>query len=101
VLITLAFQLPLQLSMTLTTLLTAGLLPVAIVKARRSPWFAAMTLAMLAMLWRGEGWKAAFLEIEEQVSQLPPQCRQLLSGIPTDSPYKSHTEAGPTPLDFI
>jgi hypothetical protein len=80
-LITLAFQLPLRLSMTLAALLTVGLLPLAIVKARHSVAFAVMTVAMLALLWRGEGWKAAFLETEEQLSQLPPQCRQLLPRI--------------------
>jgi hypothetical protein len=76
-LITLAF-LPLKVSMMLAGLLTVGLLPLAIVKARRSAAFAAMTVAMLGMLWRGEAWKAAYREIAEQVSQLPPQCRQLL-----------------------
>ena len=38
---------------------------------------AAMTLAMLAMLWRGEAWKTVFLRTEAQLSQLVLQSRQL------------------------
>lgn len=37
-----------------------------------------MTLAMLGMTWRAESWKIGCLEAERQLSQLPPQCRQLL-----------------------
>jgi hypothetical protein len=68
-LITLAL-LPMKVSLTIAALLTVGLLPWALLSA--------MTLAMLGMVWRGEAWKAAYHEIEAQVSQLPPQCRQLL-----------------------
>lgn len=67
---------PLALSVTLSVLLTVIVLPVAILRARRSVSFAAMTLAMLAMLWRGEAWKTVFLQSERQVSELQRQLRQ-------------------------
>lgn len=67
---------PLALSVTLSVLLTVILLPTAILWARRSPSFAAMTLAMLAMLWRGEAWKTVFLQSERQVLELQRQLRQ-------------------------
>lgn len=44
-----------------------------------------MTLAMLGMMWRGEAWKWAFLEAREQLSQLPPQCRQSLPKTESES----------------
>jgi hypothetical protein len=68
-LITLALELPLRVSVTLAALLTLGLLPVAIVKARRSAAFAAMTVAMLGMLWRGEAWKTICLAEEARLMQ--------------------------------
>lgn len=61
-----------QASVTLAVLLTS------ILRARQSALFSGMTLAMLAMLWRGEAWKWAGLDLEVRVSQLPPQCLQLL-----------------------
>jgi hypothetical protein len=59
-------------------MLTLILLPVAIVKARQSVAFAAMTLAMLGMMWRGEAWKYEALECQPTVlllrqSPLPRQ----------------------------
>lgn len=59
--VTLLAWLPLAASVSLSALLTVILLPVAILRARQSPLFAAMTLAMLAMVWRGEAWKTVFL----------------------------------------
>ena len=40
---------------------------------------AAMTLAMLAMLWRGEAWKMVFLQSEQRVSELQRQLRPPIS----------------------
>src|SRR5450759_1111182 len=74
-LITLAL-LPFLLSVTIAALLTVILLPVALLTARQSASFAVMTLAMLGLLWRGEAWKAAYLEAEAQltrVQQLQPK----------------------------
>jgi hypothetical protein len=67
---------PLQVSVTLATVLTLVLLPWALLSARRSPNFALMTLAMLAMLWRGEAWKTVFLQSEQQVSELQQRQEQ-------------------------
>jgi len=65
-------------SVTLAAILTTILLPSALLTMRRWPSFAAMTLAMLAMMWRGEAWKWAALDLKARASQLPPQCLQLL-----------------------
>jgi hypothetical protein len=75
--ITLAVMLSERASLTLSILATVIWLPWALLSVRRSAW-AWMTVAMLAMLWRGESWKALYLIQEAQVSQLPPQCLQLL-----------------------
>jgi hypothetical protein len=65
---TLLALLSLRASVTLAALLTA------ILKVQQSAPFAAMTLAMLGMLWRGEAWKAAYLlQVEQQVSEQPQQ----------------------------
>ena len=69
---------PLAVSVTLAALLTVILLPWAFLTARRSVPLAAMTLAMLLMTWRGETWKYGCPDLEARVSQLPPQCLQLL-----------------------
>jgi hypothetical protein len=61
---------PLAASVSLSALLTMILLPAAILRARQSPLFAATTLAMLAMVWRGEAWKTVFLQSEQQVLEL-------------------------------
>jgi hypothetical protein len=81
-------------SVTLAALLTVILLPLVLVTAWKSRrlhpgseiqgWafaFAAMTLAMLGMTWRGEAWKWAALDLEARASRLPPQCLQLLPNI--------------------
>jgi hypothetical protein len=65
-----------QASVTLSTLLTVIFLPIAILKARKSMEFALMTVAMILMLWRGEAWKAVFLQSEQQVLELQRQPRQ-------------------------
>jgi hypothetical protein len=67
---------PLQVSVTLATVLTLVLLPWALLSARRSLGFALMTLAMLTMLWRGEAWKTVFLQSEQQVSELQQRQEQ-------------------------
>jgi hypothetical protein len=69
---------PLAVSVTLAVLLTVILLPWAFLTVGRSVPLAAMTLAMLLMTWRGETWKYGCLDLEARVSQLPPQCLQLL-----------------------
>ncbi len=74
----LAWLLPGKVSLTLAAILTAILLPLALVKLRRSAKLAWMTSVMLGMAWRGEDWKNACLEAEQRLSQLPPQCLQLL-----------------------
>ena len=56
-------------SVTLAAILTAILLPWALVKARRSAPLAVMALAMLGRLWRGEAWKRAYLQLEQQAPQ--------------------------------
>src|SRR5207302_1871612 len=71
--ITVLAWMPLAASVTLSALLTAILLPAAILKARQSPEFAATTLLAVAMLWRGEAWKAVFLQSEQQVLELQQQ----------------------------
>jgi hypothetical protein len=68
--------LPLRVSLTLAGLLTVFLLPLALMTARRSVPFAAMTLAMLGMMWRGETWKALCLKQSAQMYQLQRQYRQ-------------------------
>jgi hypothetical protein len=67
----------LKLSVTLAALLTASLLPMALWIVRRSVSFAAMTLAMLGMIWRGEAWKTVCLRTEAELSRLLLQTRQL------------------------
>ena len=64
----------LKLSLSLSALLTAILLPVAILRARQSVLFSAMTLAMLGMMWRAEAWKTVYLQSERQLlEQRQPQ----------------------------
>jgi hypothetical protein len=60
----------LKASVTLSVLLTVGLLTVAILRKRESPDFAGMTLLMILMLWRGEAWKTVFLQSERELSEL-------------------------------
>jgi len=64
---------PLALSVTMSTLLTVIFLPMAILRVRQSPDFAAMALVAVVMLWRGEAWKAVFLKSEQQVLELQQQ----------------------------
>jgi hypothetical protein len=52
--ITVLAWMPLRVSVTLAGILTAILLPWALLSIRRSVDFAWMTMAMLLMLWRGE-----------------------------------------------
>jgi len=73
---------PLQVSVTLGTVLTLILLPWALLSARRSLGFALMTLAMLAMLWCGEAWKTVFLQSGQQVSELQQRQEQRASSKP-------------------
>jgi hypothetical protein len=56
---------PLAVPVTLAALLTVILLPWALLTVRRSASLAGMMLAMLAMAWRGESWKAVFLQSEQ------------------------------------
>jgi len=56
--------------------LTVILLPWAPLSFRGSASFAWMTLAMLAMLWRGEAWETVFLHSKQQALEL--QQRQQL-----------------------
>jgi hypothetical protein len=68
--------LSLMASVTLASIVTAILLPWALVTVRRSALLSAVTLAMLGMLWRGEAWKTECLAAEAQMSreqQLRPQ----------------------------
>ena len=67
--------LSIQASVTLAAILTVILLPWALVRVRRSLTLAAMTLAMLAMLWR----KTVFLQSEQRVSELQRQLRPPIS----------------------
>ena len=67
--------LSLRVSVTLAALLTVILLPWALLSFRGSASFGWMTLAMLAMLWRGEAWKTVFLQSEQQVLELQQQQR--------------------------
>jgi hypothetical protein len=67
--------LSLRVSVTLAALLTVILLPWALLSFRGSASFAWLTLAMLAMLWRGEAWKTVFLQSEQQVLELQQQQR--------------------------
>ncbi len=73
---------PLQVSVTLATVLTPVLLPWALLSVRHSLAFALMTLAMLAMLWRGEARKTVFLQSEQQVSELQQRQEQRASSKP-------------------
>jgi hypothetical protein len=65
-----------QASVTLSVVLTASLLLLAF---RERALFWLVTVVAIGMLWRGESWKALCLLQEEQMSRLPPQCRQLLT----------------------
>ena len=67
--------LSLMVSVTLAALLTVILRSWALLSFRGSASFAWMTLAMLAMLWRGEAWKTVFLQSEQQVLELQQQQR--------------------------
>ena len=58
-----------QASVTLAALLTAILLPWALLSIRRTPGFAWMTLALVGMTWRAEAWKTVYLKLEQQVSE--------------------------------
>ena len=79
-----------QASLTLAAILTVILLPWALVRVRRSVTLAAMTLAMLAMLWRGEAWKMVFLQSEQRVSELQRQLRPpILSNTEWSNPEPS------------
>ena len=80
-----------QASVTLAAILTVILLPWALVTVRRSLTLSATTLAMLAMLWRGEARKTVFLHSEEQVLEL--QQRQ--------QPHTSSTVRYSTPDSFL
>ena len=60
---------PLQVSVTLATVLTLVLLQWALLSMRRSIGLAWMTIAMLGMLWRGEAWKTVYLAEEAQAFQ--------------------------------
>jgi len=64
---------PLAVPVTLAALLTVILLPWALLTVRRSASLAGMMLAMLAMAWRGESWKAVFLKSEQRVLELQQQ----------------------------
>jgi hypothetical protein len=68
-----------RVSVTLSGILTVILLPWALLSFRGSASFAWMTLAMLAMLWRGEAWKTVFLQSEQQVLELQRQLRPPIS----------------------
>jgi hypothetical protein len=80
--ITLAWM-SVQMSATLAALLTAFLLPWALLKVRRSATLAGMTLAMLGMLWRGEAWKMVYLRVANQPCQSlqqPPKTASFCRG---------------------
>ena len=55
-------------SVMLAALVTVIWLPLAVLGAKGSPW-AWMTLAMLAMLWRGEAWKRVCQKEQAELSQ--------------------------------
>ena len=59
-------------SVTLRALLTVILLPWAFSKGRRFLPFAAMTLVLFWMIWRGETWKAECLRLEQCLSEPQP-----------------------------
>ncbi len=61
--------LPLRVSLTLVALLTVVILPWALLTMRRSAMPAAMALAMVGMMWRGEAWKTVYLREQAQLFQ--------------------------------
>lgn len=71
-------------SVTLAALATAIWLPRAWLGVKRSPW-AWMTLAMLAMLWRGEAWKTVCLREQAQLSQCLQQSPKIVFSVPETS----------------
>lgn len=77
--------LPLKVSVTLSAILTAGLLFLAF---RQAADFVLVTVLAIAMLWRGEAWKTVFLESERQLSELKEQ-RQTSTLPKTESAYSS------------
>ena len=77
-LITLAW-LPLQVSVTLCLILSATLIVSGAVSERRSWTLSAMTLIAVLMIWRGEAWKAIFLQSERQLSELQRQLQKPIS----------------------
>jgi hypothetical protein len=69
-LITLAWLLPLKLSVTLSALLSVILLLLALQESKAC---LVITLVSIPLIWRGEAWKAVFLESKRQVSELQQQ----------------------------
>jgi hypothetical protein len=63
----------LRASVTLAAILTAILLPLAVLMARRSLALSGTMLALVAMTWRAEAWKTVFLQSEQRVSELQRQ----------------------------
>jgi hypothetical protein len=72
-LIILATILPLKVSLTLSAILTAALFFVCF--GQRVDFWIVAGVA-IGMLWRGEFWKTAFLESEQQLSELRQQLKQ-------------------------
>ena len=70
-----------QASVTLATILTVILLPWALVRVRRSLTLGARTLAMLAMLWRGEPGKRYFCNQSNEYRNYNANCDRPLRPI--------------------
>jgi hypothetical protein len=92
--ITLAW-LPLPVSVTLCSILSVTLIASAIVSEWRSWTLSAMALVAILMIWRGEAWKAVFLQAEQQVSELrlpPPASISPRKGFSYSSPELLHDD---------
>jgi hypothetical protein len=66
----------LKASVMLAAILTVAL---SVLALRESFWCYVSTGVAILMIWRGEAWKAAFLESEQRVSELQRQLRQPIS----------------------
>jgi hypothetical protein len=70
---------PLKVSVTLCLILSGTLIVSAAVSVWRSWTLSAMTFVAVLMIWRGEAWKAVFLQSEQQVSELQRRLRPPIS----------------------
>ena len=68
-------------SLTLAALVTVVFGTLALARLRTAPSFAGMTAGMLLMLWRGEAWKAAYLDLEQSRRTLLPLSQPTLQSL--------------------